>query len=1000
VSGTKTAPEPGAETRIALLSTQAVDAPAPTAAQFRAGQTFGRYQIQGLLGTGGMGHVFEAFDPDLGRTVALKLIRADSRGPSSSARTRLLREAQALAKLQHANVVTVYDVGTARDQVFIAMELVKGPTLGAWLASGGRPWRAIRDTFLAAGRGLAAAHAADIVHRDFKPSNVIVGPDRVVVVDFGLARARSDDSSGEARGAGVLDLDVTLTGERVGTPRYMAPEQHAGAPVSALADQFAFATALWTALYGAAPFRGQTSAELLEAIGKGPAAPPPESKVPERVRAALARALALRPEDRWPTLAALLGELAHDPAAARRVGLSIGFVAAALIAVGGSTYAVGLHTAAQDPCAGGDAIVAPLWDESERAATRAAFQHAGRPYSDAVFGRLDASLRRRLDDWTRGHRDACEASHVRHEQSAALLDARMACLGRARLEIAELVSLLRQPDADALDRAVDAAGSLGDVTACADVIALRDAVPPPREPAIARAVEGLRGEVARLTALGLLGRVREGAALGRAVIERAREVGYAPVLAAALEQGSRFEQRVGHADLAVELGYEAARVAAAARDDGLVAQALGGVALALGHDRQRFEAAEVAYRSAVTAAARAANPGPILARLYGDRANVLAVQGDYRAALPLSQVAFAISVHLHGLDHVQAAHGLMDVADAVSRLGDPAKADAMYAQALAIAEAAMGAEHPIAVAIVNNAGANRMAAFDVEGAAPLYERALRAKEHVYGADSANAASSAKNLGIVRREQRRLPEARALLERAVRVLRATLGPEHPLLAESHAELAAVARLEGRADEALAGLDRAIAIQRAAFGAAHPDLAGSHRARAELLLALGRRAEAAAAVSAADEIDRKLGADPAQRGETLRLRADVLAASGRSREAVTLHEQALALLEAARGKDSPGLIRALLGLAAAELDAGDAARALSSAERAAAIGSGHAVAVDVQCAAEFLVARARWAEGRDRAGAQALARNVRARLAALPYPSETLAGVERWLARVPD
>src|SRR5262249_30753092 len=137
-----------------------------------------RYQIRGLLGSGGMGHVFEAFDPDLGRTVALKLIRADSRGPSSSARTPPLREAQGAARLSHPNVVTVSDVGTARDQVFLAMELVKGPALGSWIASGARPWRAVRDVFLAAGRGLAAAHAADIVHRDFKPSNVVVGADR------------------------------------------------------------------------------------------------------------------------------------------------------------------------------------------------------------------------------------------------------------------------------------------------------------------------------------------------------------------------------------------------------------------------------------------------------------------------------------------------------------------------------------------------------------------------------------------------------------------------------------------------------------------------------------------------------------------------------------------------------------------------------------------------------------------------------------------------------
>src|SRR5262249_9042618 len=204
----------------------------------------------------------------------------------------------------------------------------------------------------------------DIVHRDFKPSNVIVGVDRVVVVDFGLARGRNDDSSADERRGGLLDLDVTLTGERVGTPRYMAPEQHVGAPVSAVAGQVAFATAPWTAFFGLAPFRGQTSAELLEAIRKGPPAAPSDTKVPDRVRAALGRALALQPEDRWPTLAALLGELAHDPAATRRAALFGSFAAAALIAVGGSTYAVGPRAAAPDPCARGAALAAPLSDQA------------------------------------------------------------------------------------------------------------------------------------------------------------------------------------------------------------------------------------------------------------------------------------------------------------------------------------------------------------------------------------------------------------------------------------------------------------------------------------------------------------------------------------------------------------------------------------------------------------------------------------------------------------
>src|SRR5262249_26320702 len=251
------------------------------------GDNVGRYQLGTLLGSGGMGQVFTAFDSELGRVVALKVIRPEMRSQSSRERSRLLREAQALAKLQHPNVVPVHDVGMEGDELFIAMEAVAGPTLGAWLASERRSWRAIRDVFIQAGRGLAAAHEVGIVHRDFKPTNVIVAANRVVVVDFGVARPQKEDEPNEPGGRpSSLDVNLTLTGERVGTPRYMAPEQHTGAPVTARADQFSFAATLWGAFYDDSPFPGRTSAEVLEHMLRGPA-PPRGRKVPTRIHAAL-----------------------------------------------------------------------------------------------------------------------------------------------------------------------------------------------------------------------------------------------------------------------------------------------------------------------------------------------------------------------------------------------------------------------------------------------------------------------------------------------------------------------------------------------------------------------------------------------------------------------------------------------------------------------------------------------------------------------------------------
>jgi len=214
----------------------------------------GRYRIEGLLGAGGMGAVFRGWDPELDRPVALKLIRTRRSSAGDSLRARMIREAQALAALSHANVVNVFEVGTHDEAVFIAMELVEGPTLQSWVSSEDRQWRDVVRMYVQAGRGLLAAHQKGIVHRDFKPDNVIVGEDgRARVLDFGLATVEGSASSMSAEVSGdadravedPLDARLTAVGTVVGTPAYMAPEQHHKRPVTAAADQFGFCVALW-----------------------------------------------------------------------------------------------------------------------------------------------------------------------------------------------------------------------------------------------------------------------------------------------------------------------------------------------------------------------------------------------------------------------------------------------------------------------------------------------------------------------------------------------------------------------------------------------------------------------------------------------------------------------------------------------------------------------------------------------------------------------------------
>ena len=291
------------------------------------GDAIGRFQVRDLLGRGGMSVVVSALDPRLDREVAIKLV-----GPSGQAtdqnefRARLMREARAMAQLRHPNVVAVYEVGEHRGHVFLAMELLPGGSLGAELrrmrAAGEVDWRRVVPFFAAAARGLLAAHAAGMVHRDFKPDNVLLDRDgRVAVADFGLVGDLGVRGPGDADADVPLGEPLTRSSIVVGTPAYMAPEQQLGLPVDARADQFAFCAALYEALHGQLPFPGRTRAEYLDAVRTGALrSAPADSRVPAWLDNVLARGLALRPEDRWPSMQALLTELGADPASERRTG--------------------------------------------------------------------------------------------------------------------------------------------------------------------------------------------------------------------------------------------------------------------------------------------------------------------------------------------------------------------------------------------------------------------------------------------------------------------------------------------------------------------------------------------------------------------------------------------------------------------------------------------------------------------------------------------------------
>ncbi len=314
---------------------------------FEVGQRLGRYVTLELLGVGGMGQVFSAYDSVLDRMVALKVLRR----PCAEDRARLVREAQALARFSHPNVVSVYDVGEVDGQVFIAMELVQGCDLRQWLEVPGRTAAQILVAFRAAARGLQAAHDAGIVHRDFKPDNVLLGADgRVCVTDFGLAlRTGEAQPSVEVDAASSSSSSdrLTETGMVMGTPAYMPIEQHLGLPTDVRSDQFSFCVALYEALYGVRPFEGESGAELVLSIERGELREARCADVPRDVHAAIVRGLSPRARDRFGSMLELRDALRPR---APRFGVRWGAGLVAVL-VGAATMAVAAGVVERDDVA-------------------------------------------------------------------------------------------------------------------------------------------------------------------------------------------------------------------------------------------------------------------------------------------------------------------------------------------------------------------------------------------------------------------------------------------------------------------------------------------------------------------------------------------------------------------------------------------------------------------------------------------------------------------------
>ncbi|MGE0548300.1 MAG: serine/threonine-protein kinase [Kofleriaceae bacterium] len=438
-----------------------------------AGSMLGRYRLERELGSGGMGVVHAAFDPDLERRVALKVLRTSG---ADEAKKRLLREARAMARLAHPNVVTVHEVGTANGRDYVAMEIVDGDTLADWLRAQTRAPAEIVEAFVAAGRGLAAAHAAGIVHRDFKPHNVLRSKHgRIVVTDFGLAREVTDPlavtrpitATGTSTATATPSTlsGLTVTGSLLGTPAYMAPEQWNGGAVTAATDQFAFCVALWEALSGSRPYPGPTVEDLRAQAARGPSALD-ASKIPRRLRDVLRRGLDPDPSRRWSSVEALLAQLAPRGGGRSMIGAAIG--AAVLVAGGVVVLALsaGGSAPAEPACIAPALDPAKVWSPEARKALVAAGQ-----------GLAAAALDRDIAAWEDARRSACAAEPPRRGPWLSCLDgvlARIDTVARA----SETLKGVEQASADwwLIDPAVCAVPSAPRVLVSSSTPGLRDVI--------------------------------------------------------------------------------------------------------------------------------------------------------------------------------------------------------------------------------------------------------------------------------------------------------------------------------------------------------------------------------------------------------------------------------------------------------------------------------------------------------------------------------------------
>ncbi|MGH1340841.1 MAG: protein kinase domain-containing protein [Nannocystales bacterium] len=801
-----------------------VDGPDPMPDPVAVGASVGRYRVLDVLGMGGMGIVYLAHDPQLDRKVAVKVIRRRGRDDDEQS-TRLLREARAMAKLSHPNVIAVHDVGTWNKQVFVAMEYVDAGTLKGWMKGPRRTWKEVGPTLIAAGRGLAAAHEAGLVHRDFKPDNVLLSDKgRVFVTDFGLARWSMVTEASEAA-APTLDgepsestdgerlHELTKSGAFVGTPAYMAPEQFSRVRVGPACDQFAFCVVLWEALFGVRPFEARTLASLAHAVCETPTPTVPTTPpLPRRVRAALLRGLAKRPEDRFPSMQALLSALA--PMGARRAswGIVAGLGAVALPLTVMAVRAPDPATAASATCAELTGL-GEAWNEDTAERLTAAFEGSGLRTAPTIAENVRGRLDTYTQAWGEQEQTLCRAV-AKSELDADRAALQRQCLGRARIVTRGVIEGLMQADDKIVRRATQTIAGLPNVASCSDDAQLSaEQAPIPPEP-IAKRVAIIRDATLLADAEHRLGRYSEGLAVIDAHVDEATALGFRPLEAEVAYARGRLLVNMAREDEAVTQFEQAELHGIASRYNSVVARALILHIYAKARQRTPWPQVEPLFKRAEAALDGTTLSDPVRGTLYTNAGIAAFYADDLPKAIEFAERGLAMTPR--------------DV--------DPMRW-ATTSESLIMFKRLSG---------------------DIEGVIPRLKEVIEVSAQELGPSHPDLIESHRSLAHAYKSMELYDEARAEAERALALVAETHGTAHYGYGGTLSTLSAIEGAAERYEDALEFAKRSSAVLEAAGQPTQiPD-----SQQAEWLIALDRPAEAAPLVQSLiqDEVEAHGAASP--------------------------------------------------------------------------------------------------------------------------------------------